>query len=76
MSKTTLYLPVELQHRLRDEARRSGRSQAELVRDALTAFLSDRKRPLPSSIGVVDDGTLDASTVKDWIRSTWHEDQA
>lgn len=71
MSKTTLYLPVDLQQALRAEARRSGASQAELVREALEGFLRGRKRPLPKSIGIVSDGTLQARDVKKWIRATW-----
>jgi hypothetical protein len=71
MSKTTLYLPVDLQRALRDESRRSGASQAEIVRDALERFLQSRERPLPASIGIVADGTLDAGHVKRWIGETW-----
>jgi plasmid stability protein len=71
MSKTTLYLPVDLQQALRAEARRSGASQAELVRQALETFLSGRERPLPKSIGIVADGTLSGRDVKKWIRATW-----
>jgi predicted DNA-binding protein len=44
MSKTTLYLPVDLQQALRVEARRTGASQAELVRQALEAFFRGRER--------------------------------
>ena len=71
MSKTTLYLPVDLQQSLRAEARRSGSSQADLVRQALETFLRGRERPLPKSIGIVADGTLPARDVKKWIRETW-----
>lgn len=71
MTKTTLYLPVELQWALRDEARRSGTSQAELVRDALTAFLAARERPLPASIGVGADDGLGARESETWLREAW-----
>jgi hypothetical protein len=71
MSKTTLYLPVELQRALRDESRRSGVSQAEIVRDALERFLQGRERPLPTSIGIVADGTLSGRDSEAWIRATW-----
>jgi plasmid stability protein len=73
MTKTTLYLPVELQWALRDEAKRSGTSQAELVRDALTAFLVSRGRPRPSSIGIASDGSLAGRDSEDWLRETWVE---
>ena len=71
MSKTTLYLPVDLQQALRAEARRSGASQAELVREALETFLRGRERPLPKSIGIVSDGTLQARDIEKWLRETW-----
>lgn len=71
MSKTTLYLPVELQRALRAEAKRSGTSQADLVRQALAAFLAGRQRPLPSSLGIVADGSLAARDTEDWLRNAW-----
>lgn len=76
MTKTTLYLPAALQRALRDEAKRSGSSQAELVREALDRFLASRERPLPSSIGIAADGTLAARESEDWIRATWYDDRA
>lgn len=75
MTKTTLYLPVDLQRALRDEARRSGSSQADLVREALRAFLDAHERRLPASIGIAVDGTLAARDSEDWIRTTWRDDR-
>jgi Arc/MetJ-type ribon-helix-helix transcriptional regulator len=71
MHKTTLYLPEELEHRLRDESRRTGRSQAELIRDALSTFLSQSPRELPRFVGMADDPGLDASDAKAWVRNRW-----
>lgn len=71
MTKTTLYLPVHLQRALRDEAKRSGSSQAELLREALTAFLGARARPRPASIGIASDGGLTGRESEDWLRATW-----
>ena len=74
MEKTTLYLPADLQHRLRAEARRRGRPQAELVRDALDAYLRRRKRPLPRFIGIVDDPGFDARDTDEWLDREWQKD--
>ena len=74
MTKTTLYLPLELQRALRDEAKRSGASQAELVREAMSRFLGDRARPAPASIGIASDGTLAGRDSEDWLRENWHRD--
>ena len=73
MTKTTLYLPVDLQRALRDEAKRSGSSQAELVREALVRFLGSRARPLPSSIGFASDGSLAGRDSEEWLRESWGE---
>ena len=71
MTKTTLYRPVDLQRALRDEAKRSGASQAELVREALARFLGDRDRPQPSSIGVAAEGSLSGRESEAWLREAW-----
>jgi predicted DNA-binding protein len=48
MEKTTLYLPQRLKRLLEMRARQEGRSQAELVREALERYLS---RPPSRSLG-------------------------
>jgi len=73
MTKTTLYLTVELQRALRDEAKRSGTSQAELLRAALDQFLGARARPQPASIGFASDGSLAGRDSEEWLRQTWGE---
>jgi hypothetical protein len=73
MTRTTVYLPVELQRELRDEARRSGQPQAELLRTALERFLRSRHRPLPLSIGVAESGELSARDSEAWLRQSWDE---
>jgi metal-responsive CopG/Arc/MetJ family transcriptional regulator len=69
MEKTTLYLPEPLQRELREAARREGRPQAELVRDALRAYL--RGRPRPRSIGMLEDHELNAEDAKLRVRERW-----
>lgn len=76
MHKTTLYLPVDLESRLRDESRRSGRSQADLIRDALSAYLATRRRDLPGFVGIADDPGLTAAESKAWVRSRWDGDRS
>lgn len=73
MEKTTLYLPDDLQRRLRDAARREGRSQAELVREALSAYLEDSPRPTPGSLGAGCDPDLPARDAEEWLESRWRE---
>jgi predicted DNA-binding protein len=71
VEKTTLYLPRDLQRALREEARRSGRPQAELVRDALRAYLERRERPRARSIGIAADGRLAAGDIEAWLEREW-----
>lgn len=73
MNKTTLYLPEELQRQLRDAAKRSGRPQADLVRESLERYLSAEEVPAPSSIGSGKDDDLDGRDTEDWLRSRWQE---
>ena len=47
--KTTIYLPVELKEALAAEARRRGQSEAEVVREAISALVT-RPRPRPGVV--------------------------
>ena len=71
MEKTTLYLPDEMRLALRDAARRSGRPQAELVREALAGYLAAHARPRPRSGGAGADEGLAAADSEDWLRAQW-----
>ncbi len=73
VEKTTLYLPTELQSRLRAAALSSRRPQAELVREALDAYLAERPSPRPRSVGMGADGELGSAAVKRWVRSRQRE---
>jgi predicted transcriptional regulator len=72
MNKTTLYLPPETQRSLRDLARRTGRHQADVIREALDLYLQlHGERPRPRSIGAGEDGELAARDSEDWLRNRW-----
>jgi hypothetical protein len=71
MEKTTLYLPEGLHQRLRQESRRTGRPQAEIVREALDAYFADKPRTLPRSLGLGNDPDLSGADVDDWLRDNW-----
>lgn len=47
MRKTTIYLPDELKEALAQASRRVGRSEAELIREALGELVSRFSRPRP-----------------------------
>ena len=71
MNKTTLYLPEETHRRLRETARRTGRPQAELIREALEGYLAAEPAPIPSSIGSGSDRELSGAGTEDWLRFEW-----
>jgi hypothetical protein len=71
MEKTTLYLPADLRRGLKDAARRSGRPQAVLIREAIGEYLSSRSSPRPRSIGLGDDFGVSAAESEDWLRQHW-----
>jgi Arc/MetJ-type ribon-helix-helix transcriptional regulator len=47
MKKTTLYLPDDLKGQIESAAREEGRSEADVIRDALAVALSARRPPAP-----------------------------
>jgi predicted transcriptional regulator len=61
MTKTTVYLDADTVLALRQMAETQGRSQAELIRDALDAYTRKGKRPLPSGLGKYDSGETNVS---------------
>ncbi len=56
MTKTTVYLDSDTVLALRQMAETQGRSQAELIRDALAGYINGAKRPLPQGLGKYDSG--------------------
>jgi hypothetical protein len=48
-----------------------GRSQADLIREALATFLGTVERPRPRSIGIVDDPNLHGEDTEEWLRQNW-----
>jgi hypothetical protein len=74
MEKTTIYLPAELRVALRDLGRRTGRPQAEIIRDAVFEYMNRQERPLPRSIGIVSSGKVQSTDVEDWLEENWKPD--
>jgi predicted transcriptional regulator len=71
MEKTTIYLPSDLHSALKDVSRRTGRPQADLIRDALREFLKVQPRPTLKSVGAGDDDSLTGRESEEWLRSRW-----
>jgi hypothetical protein len=56
MIKTTIYFDEETALSLRQLAHAQGRSQAELIRDAVMQYVRQASRPEPRGIGVYRSG--------------------
>ena len=67
MVKTTVYLDTDVVLSLRRMAESQGRSQAELIRDALQTYTQKTKRPKLPGIGEFDSGHTDTSSRADEI---------
>jgi predicted transcriptional regulator len=71
MEKTTMYLTEELKRDLKTLAKRTGRPQADLIREALVQYLQGQEHPrLPSWVGIASVGG-DAGKDKRRYREEW-----
>jgi len=48
VKRTTIYLPDDLKRQLEQAARREGRTEADVIREALADALASRERPRPT----------------------------
>jgi hypothetical protein len=61
MVKTTIYMEPEVALTLRQLAAVQGRSQAEIIREAIRAYTKSAGRPRPKGIGAYQSGRSDVS---------------
>ena len=73
MEKTTIYLPEDLRWYLKDAAQRTGKSQADLIRDALEAQRDSAPRRLPGSIGAFESDGSQAPLTRELIRGEYQD---
>ena len=73
MEKTTLYLSGELQRSLAARARREGRPQAEIVREALAAYFSTDAPVRLRSVASGSDDVVTGATSETWLRENWNK---
>jgi predicted transcriptional regulator len=78
VEKTTIYLSADTRRRLVALSRRRGVPQAELIREALRAFLASQDEPrLPSWVGIAQDGPItDSANIKAETREMWYREFA
>jgi predicted DNA-binding protein len=66
--RTSLYLRVETKRHLVQAAHRLGKTQTELVNEALTQYLANLKKPKFAFIGAGADTVVSARTSEQWLR--------
>jgi len=71
MKKTTIYVPEELAISVTAAAKRTGCSEASLIREAIATYVATIERPRPKTIGIVSDGSIQADEIEDWINANW-----
>lgn len=73
VEKTTIYLDRDLRLRLATAARRTGLSQAAIIRDAVQEYLGRVDHgTVPSWVGAITDAPVtDAATIKRELRPRW-----
>ncbi|MBI4278038.1 MAG: ribbon-helix-helix protein, CopG family [Armatimonadetes bacterium] len=71
MNKTTLYLPPDLHQAVKEAARRTRRSQAAVVREALEQYLRTLEQPRLRSLGMGADPGLTGRNSEDWLARHW-----
>jgi predicted transcriptional regulator len=67
MVKTTVYIEPDTALAIRQMAEAQRRSQAELIRDALTTYTRQTRRPALPGVGEFDSGHTDTSERADEI---------
>jgi predicted transcriptional regulator len=77
MRRTTVFLPDETAEALHDAARRLGKPQSELLREALEEYLPRHARPWPTSVGAGRHtiAGVSAGNAKAWVRDQWARDR-
>ncbi len=71
MRKTTVYLREEILSEIKLASRSEGRSEAEIVREALDDYFERRRAQLPSVFGKAKGKLFTAAESEDWLLENW-----
>jgi hypothetical protein len=73
MEKTTIYLPADLRWYLKDAAHRTGKSQADLIREALEVQRDSTPAPQMTIIGIANSSAAVRASDKAAQRRLYHD---
>jgi hypothetical protein len=71
MNKTTVYFPSELQRGVESLSKRTGMSQAAIIREAVTLYLQQQGRPRLRSLGVAKNSEVSGRNAREWLEKHW-----
>ena len=69
--RTSFYLAVQTKRQLAQAARRLGKTQTEVVNEALAEYLAKLEQPRFAFIGAGEDTELTARDSEAWLRKNW-----
>lgn len=72
MKKTTLYLAEDVLAEIKLASRSEGRSEAEILREAIDDYLERRRSELPPIFGKGSGGKIRGADSEDWLLENWH----
>jgi len=68
---TTIQLPPELRQQLEALAERTGRTEAEIIVEAVETYLRAERRPRLRSLGAFQDDEVHAANLDEWLKANW-----
>jgi predicted transcriptional regulator len=71
MVARVIELSDELEQQIADLARRTGRTESDLLQEAIAAFVQTQRAANPKSDGTIDDPDLAARDVDAWLAANW-----
>jgi hypothetical protein len=74
VKKTTIYFPEELTIEIKTRAKQERRTEAALIREAVSTYLANGKRRLPSFVGMASDGSFNAADDEQYLAEHWKPD--
>ncbi len=74
MEETTVSIPDDIKRSLKVSAKRLRVTEAQIIREALAAYVAVEPRELPSVFGSESDGTVISEDYQEWLAENWKPD--
>lgn len=74
MEETTVSIPDDIKRSLKVDAKRLRVTEAQIIREALAAYVAVEPRELPSVFRSESDGTVNSENYQEWLAENWKPD--